>query len=327
MSQPSQWGVPSVGPANPTEMASRMNGALDALLSAHKGATRPLYATAGTTWVDDSAGTTLVLYLFDGTDDIEIGRFDTTNNLFTPAGAVPLTVGPLAGLRNLLINPLGTVNQRGYTSGSATSTANQYTLDRWRVVTSGQNLAWTESAGVRTMTAPAGGVEQVIEGASILSGTYTLNWEGTATATVGGTARTKGEIFTLTGGSNVTVRFTGGTFSKPQLEPGSVVTPFEQRPIGLELALCQRYYEVVSHRQVNVAVSASSESGQIDFKYSVTKRATPTTNVASSSVSGAVTGTGSVANSTSQGASFAFGFSAINTLGSGTFTLTADAEL
>lgn len=27
-----------------------------------------------------------------------------------------------------------------------------------------------------------------------------------------------------------------------QLEPGSIATPFEQRPIGTELALCQRYY-------------------------------------------------------------------------------------
>ena len=30
-----------------------------------------------------------------------------------------------------------------------------------------------------------------------------------------------------------------------QLEPGPVATPFERRPIGTELALCQRYYQVV----------------------------------------------------------------------------------
>ena len=29
-----------------------------------------------------------------------------------------------------------------------------------------------------------------------------------------------------------------------QLEPGSVATPFEQRPIGTELALCYRYYQI-----------------------------------------------------------------------------------
>lgn len=28
-----------------------------------------------------------------------------------------------------------------------------------------------------------------------------------------------------------------------QLEEGSVATPFEHRPIGLELALCRRYFE------------------------------------------------------------------------------------
>ena len=31
-----------------------------------------------------------------------------------------------------------------------------------------------------------------------------------------------------------------------QLEPGPVATPFEHRPIGTELALCQRYYQYLS---------------------------------------------------------------------------------
>lgn len=38
-----------------------------------------------------------------------------------------------------------------------------------------------------------------------------------------------------------------GTFTfdiaKVQLEPGPIATPFEHRPIGTELALCQRYYQ------------------------------------------------------------------------------------
>jgi hypothetical protein len=35
-----------------------------------------------------------------------------------------------------------------------------------------------------------------------------------------------------------------GTFdiAQVQVEPGPVATPFERRPIGTELALCQRYY-------------------------------------------------------------------------------------
>jgi len=37
-----------------------------------------------------------------------------------------------------------------------------------------------------------------------------------------------------------------GTFdiAQVQIEPGSVATPFEQRPIGTELALCQRYFQL-----------------------------------------------------------------------------------
>jgi hypothetical protein len=36
-----------------------------------------------------------------------------------------------------------------------------------------------------------------------------------------------------------------GTFdiAQVQIEPGPVATPFEQRPIGTELALCQRYFQ------------------------------------------------------------------------------------
>ena len=34
------------------------------------------------------------------------------------------------------------------------------------------------------------------------------------------------------------------TIANVQLEVGPVATPFEQRPIGMELALCQRYYQV-----------------------------------------------------------------------------------
>ena len=156
--------------------------------------------------------------------------------------------GPIGGSRNALINGNPTINQRGYVSGTATSGANQYTLDRWRVVTSGQSITWTDSANVRTVTAPAGGVEQVIEGVNLGTGTYTLSWTGTATATVAGSAVANGTTVSLTGGVDTTVRFIGGTFSLAQLEPGTRATPFERRSYGQELALCQRYYyRVVSN--------------------------------------------------------------------------------
>jgi hypothetical protein len=151
--------------------------------------------------------------------------------------------GPLAGFRNLLINGNFLINQRVYVSGTNTTSANQYTLDRWRVVTSGQNITFSTTNNLTTVTVPAGGFEQVVEDISIKSGTYVLNWTGTATATVNGTARAKGATFSLTGGSNCTVRFSSGTVSEPQLELSTVPTAFEQRPFGTELELCKRYYQ------------------------------------------------------------------------------------
>lgn len=215
-------------------------------------------------------------------------RYDAAQTISAAGQAqarVNIGANLLGGFRNLLINPLGLINQRVYASGAATSGANQYTLDRWRVVTSGQSLTWTESNGVRTMTAPAGGVEQVVEGSAILSGEHVLNWEGTATATVNGTARTKGEVFTLTGGSNVTIRFSGGTFSKPQLERGTSPTEFAHRHMAQELTLCQRYFE--KSYALATALNSVTQSGaealrglsanplhRVSFK--VRKRAAPT---------------------------------------------------
>jgi hypothetical protein len=55
-----------------------------------------------------------------------------------------------------------------------------------------------------------------------------------------------------------------------QLEVGSVVTPFERRPYGLELSLCQRYAEPISG--VVIAINSIYK----DFYYKVQKRAAPT---------------------------------------------------
>ena len=55
-----------------------------------------------------------------------------------------------------------------------------------------------------------------------------------------------------------------------QLEEGSVATPFEQRPYGLELSLCQRYYE---HNLFKHYIPNSGASSIItSIPYKVTKR-------------------------------------------------------
>lgn len=205
--------------------------------------------------------------------------------------ALVAAAGGGGAFKNKLINGVFGINQRGYVSATATTVANQYTLDRWRVVTSGQNLTFSASGNGSQITAPAGGVEQVIEGNLIEGGTYVLNWVGTATASVGGTPRTKGENFTLTANTNVTVRFTSGTVSQAQLELGTAPTSFENRLFGTELALCMRYFEksfpyataVANNAGVSGALyftqcigAGGGQGGQFAV-FKVPKRAAPTT--------------------------------------------------
>jgi hypothetical protein len=191
-----------------------------------------LIITQGAANITTAAGDTFDVQMITG----------TTARIVNYARATGHPITPPTANRNQIINGGFFVNQRGYVSGTNTTSANEYTLDRWRVVTSEQSVTWTDLGGKRTVTVPAGGVEQVIEGAFLPAGTYTISWEGTATCAVDGTARTNGESFSVAGGSNVTVKFSDGTVANAQLEAGSVATPFEQRPIGVESNLCHRYY-------------------------------------------------------------------------------------
>lgn len=70
---------------------------------------------------------------------------------------------------------------------------------------------------------------------------------------------TSGNIFAITG---------------VQLEAGSVATPFERRPYGTELALCQRYYELCLTQWVGSGAASSSFGGTQVF--AVQKRTAPT---------------------------------------------------
>jgi hypothetical protein len=58
---------------------------------------------------------------------------------------------------------------------------------------------------------------------------------------------------------------TTGTFAiaNVQLEPGSIATPFEHRPIGLELALCQRYYRQGAAGLIGCGMTYAMDSGVI----------------------------------------------------------------
>ena len=149
--------------------------------------------------------------------------------------------GPI-GAKNAIINGNFGINQRGV-SGTVTLSAGAYGHDRWKAGASGCTYTFATSENVTTLTISAGSLIQVIEGLNLNSGTYTLSWTGTAEGKIGaGSYAGSGVTGTATGGTNLNIEFGTGTVSLVQFEPGSVATPFERRPYGTELSLCQRYY-------------------------------------------------------------------------------------
>ena len=133
--------------------------------------------------------------------------------------------------------------------------------------------------------------------------TLTTTWTRyTITGTAGSSVTEVGEFFqwtpTGTAGADDSVYITG-----VQLEAGSTATEFERRPIGTELALCQRYYEVIiSQLCHNTAWATSYNQGF----WKATKRASPTITLTNNSTGGgavfSVLSTNSVYQSTANSA-------------------------
>lgn len=98
---------------------------------------------------------------------------------------------------------------------------------------------------------------------------------GTAGAWVGSDKRSATGATSVVGTNGATFYITG-----VQLEVGSTATSFDYRPYGTELALCQRYFEIISSDSVaygSFAVGfASGTSGFHMIPYKTTKRTTPT---------------------------------------------------
>ena len=108
----------------------------------------------------------------------------------------------------------------------------------------------------------------------IATGTFTVNSTVTRYSTnisVSGAATTGIEIVFTVGAQ------TSGTWTvgDVQLEPGTVATPFERRSYGQELALCQRYYEVINYLPVGITYASNGDTRHFT-SFATTKRVAPT---------------------------------------------------
>ena len=181
--------------------------------------------------------------------------------------------------RNKIINGnlSNPINQRG--AGSITASTG-YTYDRWYY--DGSTYLY-----------------QGIEDKNVNNGTYVISWVGAGInaawkvstdttandgpdATTGFTSVSNGGTFTVNEGTEYSkhlwIRFDGtlANLNKVQVEEGTVATPFEHRPYGTELALCQRYFEAIFFGGTAGAKWSNRDySGGISF--SVAKRAVPDT--------------------------------------------------
>jgi len=98
----------------------------------------------------------------------------------------------------------------------------------------------------------------------------------TGTADVWGTANAAQPPNTVSvvGTNGATFYITG-----VQLEVGSVASPFERRPYGTELMLCQRYFEMwqgAGYTSVGFGGAATTNGVDAGFVFKVTKRVAPT---------------------------------------------------
>lgn len=184
----------------------------------------------------------------------------TANQLAGYASSLP-------NFRNRIINGHlksgKVINQRG---ASSITGATGYTFDRWYY--DGSTYLY-----------------QGIEDANVQNGTYVISWEGSGIsaawkvstdstanngpdATTGFTSVSNGGTFTV----NETTEFSkhlwiqfSGTLSdldKVQVELGTVATPFEHRPISVELSLAQRYFQIANICCTDYAASSVYETEQ-----------------------------------------------------------------
>ncbi|WVQ00150.1 tail fiber protein [Synechococcus phage MA10] len=276
--------------------------------------------------------------------------------------------GPLAGMRNQIINGDFRIWQRG----NGPSTTFSYTADRWAVsdtTITRSSLEGFETAlvatGNRTIATsvelPLDSSGNATPGPFRSGSEWTLSFYTTATSPsasfefnndvlAGGavstvlsktaltqTGKSIGTLvqwsitFTVSAAPNSTNKgFIPSVYLEEdsqitlvQLEPGPVATMFEHRPIGTELALCQRYYQTIVGALLQANRTSFTEQRNFQAPRTVTMRAAPTETFVDVTTNGTMSGIQVYGNSGGWGAAGVP--SASNTVTA--LDINADAEL
>ena len=234
-----------------------------------------------------------------------------------------------AGFRNKLRNGNAAVNQRGL-SGTVTLSAGAYGHDGWKAGAGGATYTFTTSGIDTVISLSAGSLLQVVPAAEVEGGAYAASWSGTATGRIyqgaasGAYAAAPLAFSGLAAAANTTLELTGGTFTAAQLEAGATPTGFERRPSAIELAICQRFFNVLS----NLFASAYLQGAGLSCPFSFpTMRATPNQNTTVNSQSGNSAGYPSVTIESNNTGCLTIAPSSANTIVSGNVTVALSAEI
>lgn len=189
--------------------------------------------------------------------------------------------GTQYALRNKIINGGFHANQRAV-AGVVTLAAGKYGHDRWKAGAAGCTYSFSTVKNVTTITITAGSLLQIIEGRNLYDGVHVLSWTGTASGRIdAGSYGASGVTGVAVGGTNQAIEFGVGTVANVQYEPGTIPTPFELRPFGLELLLCQRYFLLAGAGGFAYANSDTGIGCQVSFP--VEMRAPPAISAISGS--------------------------------------------
>jgi len=215
---------------------------------------------------------------------------DTERALFNAANFSRTVVTSVAGM--------GNVTYKSQSIEDITKLAGKIvTLSFWAKADANKNIAISHAQAFGTGGTPSPTTTYHVSKIALTTSwqKFTLTFSipsivGKTLGTDGAHTSTQYITFWFDAGSNYNT-YTGnlgqqsGTFdiAQVQLEEGSVATPFEQRPFGLELSLCQRYY-------CHVRVTPTPSSAWLYTFLPVPMRVAPTIALVDGGLNGATYG-------------------------------------